>query len=413
VRYAQGGIAMTILPSQLAPVNPPNSFEFNKLPVSDPAKSVDKDSDPKIDFRTLLQSSNADIDRERAAKKTGDLSAAKTDAEFRSMLAEKANPTRAPKNTLGKDDFMKLFIAQMQAQDPLNPQDSSQMAAQMAQFNGLEQMMNVNKTLETMLASQTTDRAIGMVNYVGKEVDIGNGMLKWDKTKLTKSSFEVDQPLANSFIEVRDSAGQVIAQEDLGNLMPGEHNLKWDGQLKDGSIAGAGIYHFGLIGKTLDGQDVPLPIKSKVKVTGIDLQAPGGAFFTELGKISIKDVASVGVQGFDVERSSAMPPAPSRGGAGSGPNQGLPNQELVPELDPAAIQNGLPPEITEAMENSNPAQLTEPGREPSPEAMAQEQLAQEQMAKQQMAQQQMTSEPSSAGRNADGNMNIPVTIAKK
>ena len=167
------------LQNQLAPISPPNSFDFNKLDVAEKGKVRDAGAEPQVEFRTLLQNSNSDVSRERAAKKTGDLSAAKSDEEFRSMLAEKANPKRSPKNTLGKDDFMKLFIAQMQSQDPLNPQDSSQMAAQMAQFNGLEQMMNVNKTLETLLQSQSTDRAVGMVNYVGKEVDVGAGLLKW------------------------------------------------------------------------------------------------------------------------------------------------------------------------------------------------------------------------------------------
>ncbi len=399
---------MTILPSQLAPVNPPNSFEYNKLAVADKMEAVDKNAEPKIDFRTLLQSSNADTDRERMAKKSGDLSAAKTDEEFRSMLAEKANPKRAPKNTLGKDDFMKLFIAQMQAQDPLNPQDSSQMAAQMAQFNGLEQMMNVNKTLETMLTSQSTDRAIGMVNYVGKEIDIGNGMLKWDKTKLTKSSFDVDQPLANSFIEVRDSAGQVIAQEDLGNLMPGEHNLNWDGLLKDGTFASAGIYHFTLTGKTLEGLDVPLAIKAKVKVSGIDLQAQGGAFFTELGKIAIKDVSSVGVQGFEAERSlnqTAQGVAP-QGGNNADQNMPNANPEFGADGEPAKLQNALPSELIEG------------GQEPStgnPDALNQNyapSAAQQEAAHAENPIQ--TGQGQTSGQdNPSGNMNIPVTIDKK
>lgn len=399
---------MTILPSQLAPVNPPNTFEYNKLAVADKLEAVDKNAEPKIDFRTLLQSSNADTDRERQAKKTGDLSAAKTDEEFRSMLAEKANPKRAPKNTLGKDDFMKLFIAQMQSQDPLNPQDSSQMAAQMAQFNGLEQMMNVNKTLETMLTSQSTDRAIGMVNYVGKEIDIGNGMLKWDKNKLTKSSFDVEQPLANSFIEVRDSAGQVIAQEDLGNLMPGEHNLKWDGQLKDGTFASAGIYHFSLTGKTMDGVDVPLAIKSKVKVTGIDLQAPGGAFFTELGKIAIKDVSSVGVQGFEAERSISQAAQDVSQGAGHNPNPNLPNAnpEFGPDGEAARPQNAIPPELMESLNNMG---LSGPDlgdmNSPQPPADNQEVAAPVESAK--------ARPQASNADNQQGNMNIPVSIAKK
>jgi flagellar basal-body rod modification protein FlgD len=289
------------LQSRIAPVMTNGTRTYNPEETAAPK---DKAAD-QVEFHKLLQNSNSDITRERMAKKSGDLSSAKTDEEFRKMLSDKSNPQRTPKNTLGKDDFMKLFIAQMQAQDPLNPQDATQMSAQMAQFNSLEQMMNLNKSLDTMIKGQSTDRAVSMVNYVGKEVDIGNGLLKWDKNKLTKSTFEIDQPLANAAVEVRDGSGQIVSQEDLGNLMPGEHNVKWTGKMKDGNTANSGIYNFAIIAKTTDGQEVAVPIKTKVKVTGIDMQAEGGAFFTEVGKIDIKDIASVGLQGFD-EAKTAM-----------------------------------------------------------------------------------------------------------
>jgi flagellar basal-body rod modification protein FlgD len=288
------------LQSRIAPVMTNGTRTYNPEETAAPK---DKAAD-QVEFHKLLQNSNSDVTRERMAKKSGDLSSAKTDEEFRKMLSDKSNPQRAPKNTLGKDDFMKLFIAQMQAQDPLNPQDATQMSAQMAQFNSLEQMMNLNKSLDTMIKGQSTDRAVSMVNYVGKEVDIGNGLLKWDKNKLTKSTFEIDQPLANATVEVRDGSGQIVSQEDLGNLMPGEHNVKWTGKMKDGNTANSGIYNFAIIAKTTDGQEVAVPIKTKVKVTGIDMQAEGGAFFTEVGKIDIKDIASVGLQGFDEAKTA-------------------------------------------------------------------------------------------------------------
>ena len=322
--------------TKIAPFSAPNTKEFNQLKVNGPEKAIDANADPEPDFRTILQNSNSDTSRERDAKKTGDLSGAKTDDDFYRMLNERSNPTRAPKNQLGKDDFMKLFVAQMQNQDPMNPSDSSQMAAQMAQFNGLEQMMNVNKTLETMLKSQTQDRAVSMINYVGKEVDVGTGMLKFDRGKVTKSTFETSQPLANAFVEVRDGSGQVIAQQDLGNLMPGEHNLKWDGKLKSGQDASTGLYHFSIVGKTVEGQEVPVAIKSKVKVNGIDLKEEGGAFFTELGKIQLKDITSVGQQGFDENKAKMTIEA-----AGAPTATIMPNQEL-PAIDPAqALKSGL------------------------------------------------------------------------
>ena len=329
------------LQSRIAPLNSGGNRTYNPS-----ESSAGKEANPdQVEFHKLLQNSNADVVRERMAKKSGDLSAAKTDEEFRKMLADKSNPQRTPKNTLGKDDFMKLFIAQMQSQDPLNPQDATQMSAQMAQFNSLEQMMNLNKTLESMLKGQSTDRAVSMINYVGKEVDLANGMLKWDKNKLTKSTFQIDQPLANATIEVRDGSGKIVSEDSLGNLMPGEHNIKWSGKLKDGTAANSGIYNFAIVGKTTDGQDVSVPIKTKVKVTGIDLQSEGGAFFTEIGKIEIKEISSVGLQGFDEARTAlnTLDEKPNKNLAGESENTEIISGEMPPSGEPASSDIQPPP----------------------------------------------------------------------
>jgi flagellar basal-body rod modification protein FlgD len=352
----------------LAPVSPPNSIEFNPLKVATQEKAADMGEPTKdLDFRTMIQNSNSDTARERAAKKSGDLSGAKTDEDFYRMLNERSNPGRTPKNQLGKDDFLKLFIAQMQNQDPLNPSDASQMAAQMAQFNGLEQMMNVNNTLNELLKSQGQGQTTQMINYVGKEVDVGTGMLKYDKNKLTKATFEIEQPLPGALLEVRDGSGQVISQQDLGSVMPGEHNVKWSGKLKDGKDALPGLYNFQIVGKTSDGNDVTVPIKSKVKVTGIDLKDEGGSFYTELGKIKIKDVTSVGVQGFDDVKAEFVP-APS---SDSSPKDNTAKAQIPQDTNGLTIPAeqteqkpsmempaGLPPGLMEAaqkMINSEPA----------------------------------------------------------
>ena len=63
-----------------------------------------------------------------------------------------AAPTPPKTNTkrndeLGRDEFLKLLVAQMQSQDPLNPMDGQQMAAQMAQFSSVEQLIKSNDTL--------------------------------------------------------------------------------------------------------------------------------------------------------------------------------------------------------------------------------------------------------------------------
>lgn len=53
-------------------------------------------------------------------------------------------------DTLGKDDFLKLLITQMQNQDPLNPMDNKDSIAQLAQFSSLEQMNNIAASMDAL-----------------------------------------------------------------------------------------------------------------------------------------------------------------------------------------------------------------------------------------------------------------------
>jgi len=71
-------------------------------------------------------------------------------------------------DTTGKEEFLTLLVAQMQNQDPLEPLSNEEFVAQLAQFNSLEQMININDSLESELVLQTLSSAS---NLLGKEVE--------------------------------------------------------------------------------------------------------------------------------------------------------------------------------------------------------------------------------------------------
>jgi len=69
---------------------------------------------------------------------------------------------------MGKDDFLKLLVLQLQNQDPLEPMKNEEYLAQLAQFNSLEQMQNLNKTMSAMSNVQTLSNTAGLI---GKQVE--------------------------------------------------------------------------------------------------------------------------------------------------------------------------------------------------------------------------------------------------
>lgn len=76
----------------------------------------------------------------------------------------------AGSSALGKDDFLKLLITQLQNQDPSNPMQDKEFIAQMAQFSTLEQMTNMTSVMQKFVDSQQQNKLIAYNQFVGKEI---------------------------------------------------------------------------------------------------------------------------------------------------------------------------------------------------------------------------------------------------
>jgi flagellar basal-body rod modification protein FlgD len=288
-------------------INPPvpvTKNDFSAAEISDPTKPVEAANPNKTDFRTLITNSMDEVKKQRAAKENGDLSA-QTDAEFLEKLADQTREKRVPKNQLGKDDFLKLFVTQLQNQDPLNPDDGTEMAAKLAQFNGLEQMMNVNKSLEKLLSDQTAGRNLQMVNYVGREVTVEGGRTKLKDGTPTKADFNLEMPAANATLEVRDSNGMIVLQKDLGALSAGTHPVPWDGKNNTGRVQTDGVYTYSINARNVNGDAIPVTLTAKARITGVDIKSTDGTLFSDFGKIKFDQIRSVGRPGFEADAEAA------------------------------------------------------------------------------------------------------------
>lgn len=97
--------------------------------------------------------------------------------------AKKAEKAGSGSN-LGKDEFLKLLMKQLQYQDPLNPMEDREFIAQMATFSSLEQLTNLNTTMSAFVGLQ--DPMTMYVSWIGKEVTY-EGEDSEEKTALVKS----------------------------------------------------------------------------------------------------------------------------------------------------------------------------------------------------------------------------------
>ena len=183
--------------------------------------------------------------------------------------------TEKTEDALGRDDFLKLFLAQLNHQDPLNPMDSSQFSSQLAQFSSLEQLFNVNENLETMKAVQDSSSQLQALDLIGKEIEAEGNVLSLEHDRLSTGSFSLESS-ADCTVLILFENGYPVREIQMGTLKPGEHSFEWDGRDMDGEIMDEGIYGFEINAMDPYGDLIPVDtrIKGFVKRVSLDGDQP-------------------------------------------------------------------------------------------------------------------------------------------
>ena len=334
-------------------ISPPTSVQANPVSaekVKEPTAALDSNEEPKVDFGRLLTRSNTEVQREREAKVKGDFSGLSQSEFFDKLNKETSDEFKTPKNKLDKTDFLRLFVEQLKNQDPLNPDDGAELAAKLAQFNSVEQMMAMNKSLSTMAKEQSTDRSLQLTNFIGKDLQVKGGRLKIKGGGLSEGTFKLPNPAAQTSLQVRDQTGRLVHEKKLGMVEKGVHKLSWDGKDHKGQPISDGTYTFQIVASDMNGANVPVDITSKVHVTGVDVTDKDGKFFTDFGPVKLNDITSIGLGGYlDEAGSPATTPQPPSAA-----------KTVAAGIKAMASPTGaLPKELAKVMKNINPAVKTD------------------------------------------------------
>lgn len=166
------------------------------------------------------------------------------------LINKKRDERKTGDGTLGKDDFMKLLIAQLQNQDPTNPMKDNEFIAQMAQFSSLEQTMNLSKSFEKFAEAQNQSQLIQYNSFVGKNI-------RWHE--ITEETGEDGKPIVSEgtgrISSIKFVDGSAIFKTDEGKeLTPGNISEVLASSSKSNSLVEASM----LIGKTIgyvDGEE--------------------------------------------------------------------------------------------------------------------------------------------------------------
>ena len=137
----------------------------------------------------------------------------------------KANASTDP--AAAQDRFLKLLVAQLNNQDPMNPLDNAQMTSQIAQINTVTGIQQLNQTMQSMATQFNSLQVMQGTTLIGRNVMTeGSTLAVADKTG--KGGFELDSAATGVKIQVMTAGGQVIDTVDMGAQSAGRHTFEWD-----------------------------------------------------------------------------------------------------------------------------------------------------------------------------------------
>lgn len=210
-----------------------------------------------------------------------------------STAASVDTQTDEPMKVLGKDDFLNLLVTQLQHQDPLNPAESTEFTAQLAQFSSLEQLNNINDNLKNMELFQTSVANSQAVSYIGKEITARGNSVQLESGQPVECHFELADHAALAVISVYDAGGGFVKSFEAGPLDSGRQSAAWDGTDRNGSSVSPGLYRFEVQAIDANNQGVSTtPLMSAV-VTGVSLIDQRASLITGLQTVAIDDVIAV------------------------------------------------------------------------------------------------------------------------
>ncbi len=194
--------------------------------------------------------------------------------------------------SMGKQDFLTLLVAQLQNQDPLNPDDATEFTAQLAQFSSLEQLTNLNTSMDKLVSSNTSSDNLSTLSTIGKEVAYTGSSFKYAGEPI-QLGYKLDADATEVTLTLQQK-GITVATIQGTDLTAGNHYITWDGLAKDGSKAPSGDYKIVLQANAKDGKSVTASSLIKSEVTGVDLNGQsGGTLITKAGETPFSSVIGV------------------------------------------------------------------------------------------------------------------------
>ena len=167
--------------------------------------------------------------------------------------------------------FLTLLTTQLQNQDPLSPMDSNEFTQQLVEYSQVEQQIDTNSNLQTLITQGQSQGSAVATTYLGKQVTVTNGQAPLSSGTATWN-YNLGATASATALTITNSAGQAV-YSGAGETASGAHAFTWNGKDQNGNQWPDGVYSLNVTAKAADGSAVTSTVSSTGVVGEIDMSS--------------------------------------------------------------------------------------------------------------------------------------------
>jgi len=167
------------------------------------------------------------------------------------------------------DTFLQLLTTQLQNQDPLDPLDTNQFTQQLVEFASVEQQVDMNTNMQTLISLQQTSEATSAMQFLGANVTLSGSSATLASGSPATWTLNSPSP-AKANVTITGANGQV-AFTGTTSLNSGTQTYSWNGQGNNGVTWPAGQYTLAVSATGANGQPVTITTQTQGTVSGVNL----------------------------------------------------------------------------------------------------------------------------------------------
>lgn len=180
--------------------------------------------------------------------------------------------------------FLSLLTTQLQNQDPLSPVDTDQFTQQLVQFTGVEQQIQTNSLLQSLVGQSNATSAGSALGFLGQVADFNSSQGVLDEGGGIDFVVRVPTNAASAQLIVSDASGREVYQTNADRAGFGTtQSFRWDGRSASNAPAPPGRYTLTTRAADASGAELPISVAVRERITGVDLSQGEPLYLTISG----------------------------------------------------------------------------------------------------------------------------------